>query len=322
MKLKLAQKKVNYLLFLILLFSIFFINGCVIQPAQGMQIVIKDLGIPELKYLQPTITEIQLQNEGGSWITIWSNSEGKTVKLTPDGAEMVLDTVSVPAGTYIGTKIKASTIDVEADINRDGDTLDKNVQIILTLEEFNSLPQRDRPQRSESAPSAPEQPSAPSAPEGPSAPEEPSAPAGEGAPGEQPSAPEEPSSPEITGEATEDSAPEEPSAPEGDGAPEEPSAPEKPSEPEQPSAPEEPSSPYNISNGFVYMPEFLDEVHTATPPYWDGIEAHYSTEGYIFPLLANKFVYDGSGGKIVYDFALHPLMPKDRQISVDVSITA
>jgi len=317
MKLKLAQKKVNYLLFFILLFSIFFINGCVIQPAQGMQIVVKDLGIPELKYLQPTITEIQLQNEAGNWITIWEDTEGKTVKLTPDGAEIVLDTVIVPAGTYINTKIKASTIDVEADINRDGDTLDKNVQIILTLEEFNSLPQRDRPQRSESAPSAPEQPSAPSAPEQPSAPSEPEPqtppepPASEQPP-EEPSAPSEP----ITGEVTDDS------APEGDGAPEEPSAPEKPSEPEQPSAPEEPSSPYNISNGFVYMPEFLDEVHTATPPYWDGIEAHYSTEGYIFPLLANKFVYDGSGGKIIYDFTLHPLMPKDRQISVDVSITA
>jgi hypothetical protein len=78
---------------------------------------LKDFGLPEVKYLQPTIKEVQLQNEGKEWITIWSNPEGKALKLTPDGAEKVLDTVSVPAGTYIGTRLLVITIDVEVDTN-------------------------------------------------------------------------------------------------------------------------------------------------------------------------------------------------------------
>ncbi|MEW5922341.1 MAG: copper amine oxidase N-terminal domain-containing protein, partial [Bacillota bacterium] len=122
--------------------------------AQGLQIVLKDVGFPEVKYLQPTIKEVQLQDESGKWITIWSSPEGKAVKLTPEGAEVVLATVSVPAGTFVGTRLLVSTIDVEADINRDGDTSDKNVEIILTEEEFQSLPQKEKPQ-------APQKPQAP-----------------------------------------------------------------------------------------------------------------------------------------------------------------
>jgi len=101
------------------------------EAVQGLQIVLKDQGIPEVKYLQPTITGIQLQNQNGEWITIWSNPEGETVRLTADGAEVVLDTVSLEAGTYVGTRLLVSTIDVEVDVNRDGDTLDENVEIVL-----------------------------------------------------------------------------------------------------------------------------------------------------------------------------------------------
>ncbi|MCK4590083.1 MAG: hypothetical protein KAT77_06575, partial [Nanoarchaeota archaeon] len=139
--------------------------------------------MPEVKYLQPTIHEVQLQNEDREWITIWSNPEGKALKLTPDGAENVLDTVSVTAGTYIGTRLKVSTIDVEVDINRDGDTLDKHQEVILTEEEFNSLPQKEKPSAPQGLESSPDEPEQPPAPNKPSEPPEPTA----------PSMPEEPS---------------------------------------------------------------------------------------------------------------------------------
>lgn len=293
----------------LLILSLVFVSGassCESQNTGGLKIVLKDLGFPEIKYLQPTVKEVQLKNEAGQWITIWSNSEGKTVKLTPDGAEVVLDTVSVPAGTYTETKLKVSSVDVEADINRDGDTDDKNVEVILTLEEFNSLPQREKPQ----APEAPQQPQAPEAPQAPQQPQAPEAP-------QQPQAPEPPQG--ITGAATEEppQQPQEPSRPE---EPQEPSKPSEPQQPPKPEEPEEPQAPYTIEGGFVHMGEFLDEKHTATPPYWDGVEEH--TGEYFFPIFESKFAYDGSGGKLTYDFTLHPLKQKRDQISVAVIATA
>jgi hypothetical protein len=216
------------------------------SSAQGLQIVLKDVGFPEVKYLQPTIKEVQLQDESGKWITIWSSPEGKAVKLTPDGAEVVLDTVSVAAATFVGTRLLVSTIDVEADINRDGDTSDKNVEIILTEEEFQSLPQKEKPQ-------APQKPQAPV----------------EG--GQQPPGDQQP--------------------------------------PEEPKAPQEPQAPFRIEGGLVYTGDYLDEKHTVT------------LNDYIVPLFEDKFVYSGSGGKIIYDFTLHPLKPKHEQISVEVFTT-
>jgi hypothetical protein len=55
------------------------------------------------------------------------------------------------------------------------------------------------------------------------------------------------------------------------------------------------------------MPEYQDEVHTDT------------FNDYIVPQLQTNFVYDGKGGEIIYDFALHPLLPKGQQISIAVS---
>ncbi len=287
---KFIKKKVNYLLFLIIIVSILFISGCVQQPESasvpveeeqaeeaGLQIVIKDVGFPEVKYLQPTIKEIQLQEESGNWITVYSNSEGKTVKLTPDGAEVILDTVSLEASTYIGTRLRVSTIDVDVDINRDGDSEDKHVEIILTEEEFLSLPAKEK--QSSAKPSAPEKPAAP----------------------EQPSAPDKPEKPQgITGAAVTDTdKPSKPSAP---------SQPEQPPEPDQPPEPQGTGASYRIENGLVYMGEYLDEKHTVT------------LNDYIVPHFDDKFVYGGSGGKIIYDFTIHPLYPQDQQISVDVLV--
>ncbi len=253
------------------------------ETERGLQIVLKDyVGFPEVKYLQPTIKEIQLQKEGGNWVTIWNSPEGETVKLTADGVEMVLDTVSVEAGTYIGTRLLVSTINVEVDINRDGDTSDKNMEIILTEAEFNSLPPKERP----SAPSAPSKPSGPQS-SGSTGEGQQTATilavgggGGGGGGGNQPSTPSEPSQP---------------------------SAPSQPSKPSQPSAPSEPTPPYRIVDGIVYTGEYRDEKHTVT------------LNERIVPLFDSKFVYDGTGGKIIYDFTLNPLVQKAQQISVTVS---
>lgn len=63
------------------------------------------------------------------------------------------------------------------------------------------------------------------------------------------------------------------------------------------------------------MDQYLNETGTATPPYFDGI--HNDT--YLYPILKTDFVYSGSGGKVIYDFTLHPLKTKHGQISVEVS---
>lgn len=247
--------------------GILFVSGCTttdtaVQPEQGLQIVLKDLGMPDVWYLQPTITEIQLQNQGGNWITIWSDPEGKAVKLTPDGAEMVLDTVSVPAGTYVATRLWVSTMGVGVDVTRDGDISDENVEIILTVEEFNALPHPERPSAPEGGGSPPERPEPPE--ERPERPEKPQGPTGS-----------------VTGE---------------------------PEEPQQPPEPEAPQAPYRIEGDIVYTGNFMDEVHTDT------------LNTYIVPQWGNDFVYSGSGGKIIYDFTMHPLLPKGQQISIEVSV--
>ncbi|MFH1064446.1 MAG: hypothetical protein V1729_05170 [Candidatus Woesearchaeota archaeon] len=315
MELTRISKNVNHLSFLIILINVLLISGCVpdagdnvIAPdvnqsvleaaqevqietdvqSQGLQIVLKDPGMPEVKYLQPTVIEVQLQNIEDQWITIWSNPEGKVLKLTSDGAEMLLDTVIVPAGHYVGTRLKVSTIDVEVDVNRDGDTLDKNVQLTLTLEEFNKLPEKDKPQ-------PPAKPSPPSPPDRPSPPDKPSKP--------QP----------PTGSATDDLQ-----------TSDKPAKPEKPSEPEAPSRPPEPQGPggaspqggqeppYRIEGNLVYMPKYLDEKHTVT------------LNDYIFPrgeeMWKTDFVYSGSGGRLICDFTLRPLNIKGEQITLEVYI--
>ena len=102
-----------------------------VEEEGGLRIVFKDQGIPEVKHLRPTITEIQLQREDGEWMPLWSDPNGITLTLTADGAEVELDTVFLDPGTYIGTRLRVTTIDVEVDVNRDGDTLDIHVEIVV-----------------------------------------------------------------------------------------------------------------------------------------------------------------------------------------------
>ncbi|MFH1234007.1 MAG: hypothetical protein V1493_00125 [Candidatus Diapherotrites archaeon] len=249
------------------------------QPSP-LKIVVKDYGFPEVKYLKPTITEIQLQNQSQEWVTIWSSPEGQTLTLTPDGAEIVLDSVSLEAGTYIGSRLKVTTIDVEVDINRDGDTIDKNVEVILTKEEFDLLPPGERP-------SGLQQPPAPSPPPQPSPPE-----------GPPPELQSPPASPGILYLKE---------------PPPEPSQPPRPSQPPGPSKPSKPEWPPGVTfdGTYVHMGVFLDEVHTTT---FNDYPVHY-----LVPVWTEDFAYDGSGGKIVFDFTLHPCLPKHQQISVEVS---
>lgn len=263
---------------------------------QGLQIVLKDPGMPQIKYLQPNITEVQLQDKAGQWITIWSSPGGKKVKLTPDGTEVVLDTVMVPAGTYSGTRLKVSTIDVEVDINRDGDTLDENQQIVLTLEEFNKLPPREKPSRGSSStvPTPGEKPTPPTQPTTPTRPPTPTKPG------------------KIVGAMAEEQS--KPSKPP------EPTRPPEPAQPTEPAGPGgmlggmEPSPPYKIVGDLVYMDVYLNETHTVT------------LNDYIAPLgedaWTTDFVYDARGGGLVYDFTLHPLAIKGEQITVNVTFIA
>lgn len=240
----------------------------------GLQIVVKDFGMPDVRYLKPNIKEIQLKNEMGKWVTIWSKSEGQEVNLTPDGAETALDTVDVPAGTYNGTRLFVTTMGVGVDVNRDGDILDKNVQTIITEEEFNLLPKKEKP-------------SAPSKSSG----DKPS-----GSDGDKPSKPQKPSG-DMNSSALSVSSTDQ------DGGDKQ----QKSSKPSKPSEPSEPSAPYTIKDGYVYMPEFQDEEHIDT------------VNKYFVPQMPNTFVYDGAGGIIVYDFTLHPLLPRGQHISIEVS---
>ena len=313
MKLTAAQKSWTGLFLLVLLGGILLAAGCVQDSGQktgqaavpttqvagtsgpqGLQIVLKDPGMPNVKYLQPNVTEIQLQDKDGQWVTIWSDPEGRPTRLTPDGAEMVLDTVNAPGGTYVGTRLKVSTIDVEVDINGDGDTSDLNQQIVLTLDEFNKLPAKEKP----------------SAPSGP-----PLQGGAKPTPPEKPTPPPQPSAPEKPGKMVGATAEEKPSKPA------EPTLPPEPAQPTEPAGPGggtggtgpgvEPTPPYTIVGDLVYMDTWLDEKHTVT------------IDDYITPLgedmWKTDFVYDGNGGSLVYDFSLHPLQIKGQQITVNVT---
>jgi hypothetical protein len=262
--------------------------------AQGLRIVIKDPGMPEIRYLQPNITEVQLRTKDGQWITIWSSPAGKMVKLTPDGTEVGLDTVVVPAGTYTGTRLKVSTIDVEVDVNRDGDTLDKNVQVVLTLDEFNALPPREKP--TPPVPGTPPVSGTPTPPPSPTPPPQPSAP---GKPGKMvgATAEEKPGKPSQPQQPTQPPQPTQPAGPQGTGGP-------------AMQGGQQPTPPYRIEGDLVYLDVYMDEKHTVT------------LNDYIVPygeeMWKTDFVYDGKGGALIYDFTLHPLMPKGQQITVDV----
>ena len=258
--------------------------------AQGLQIVFKDQGIPEVKFLQPTIIEIQLQLENGDWKTIWSDPNGVKLTLTPGGPEQILGTVSLDAGTYVGTRLLVSAIYVEVDINRDGDTLDENVEIILPedflpppemkeLENIQAIADQIKPKtdqieilvaRMEGLRTQIEDP-----------------------------ATENEERQSLIAEAEETRAQIEGLVKEVDGLM------------DQIKQFTGGTGLPRREGGYIYTGNYLDEKHTAIPP------------NNIVPVVWEKnFVYGGSGGKILYDFTLHPLKPQHEQISVKVSMEA
>ena len=183
-----------------------------------------------------------------------------------------------------------SNINVEVDINNDGDTIDQNQEVILTEAEFDSLPPKEKPQ-APTAPTPPEQPSAPSGP-----PQEPSQPSGTG---------------EVQGQNFKETPIyfQEPTPPQQPPQPSEPSA---PTQPEQPASGEKPTPPrfppgVTLENGWVHMGQFLDEMHSV------------NFDDYLTPIWVTDFVYDGGNEKIIYDFSLHPTLPKEQQVSIEIS---
>jgi hypothetical protein len=261
--------------------------------AQGLQIALKDQGMPEVKFLQPTIIEIQLQLENGDWKTIWSDPNGIKLTLTPGGPEQILGTVSLDAGTYVGTRLLVSTIYVEVDINRDGDTLDENVEIILpenfpppsemipvsVFENIKATADQIKPKtdqienltaRMEELRTQIEDPATENEErQSLIAEADETRTQIEGLVGEVEGLMDQIK--QLTG---------------GTGLP-------------------------RREGGYIYTGSYLDEKHTAIPP------------NNIVPVVwEENFVYGGSGGKILYDLTLHPLKPKHEQISVKVSTEA
>jgi len=257
------------------------------EAVQGLQIVFKDAGLPEVKHLQPTIKEIQLQREDGEWKTIWSDPDGTMLTLTADGAELVLDTVSLDAGTYVGTRLFVATIGVEADVNGDGDTLDENVEVVVPigtlpppdgstaeLQQINVLTAQitnltgtmDNLVAQLAAMGVP--------------------PPEEGQPPENLS----PEAQALINQINEIRT-------QIDGLI------------AQISELTGGSGPTRVEEGLIYTGNYLDEKFTE------------NFERYILPEWEENFVYDGSGGTILYDLTLHPLEPRGYNISIKVSTT-
>ncbi|MEW6592113.1 MAG: hypothetical protein AB1305_00250 [Candidatus Hadarchaeota archaeon] len=96
------------------------------QSANGLQIIFKDAPVPTLLKIQPTIKEVWLQNQSGIWKQIWSGEMKLT--LTPDGAQVLLDTVTVDAGTYTAARAYVGSVTAHLDLNGDNDSED-NVNV-------------------------------------------------------------------------------------------------------------------------------------------------------------------------------------------------
>jgi len=257
-------------------------------PAGGLRLVFKDAGLPEVIHLQPTINEIQLQKENGEWETIWSDPDGTMLTLTADGAEVLLDNVSVGAGTYVGTRLFVTTMGVEADVNRDGDTLDENVEVVVPigtlpppdggmeeLENINVLTAQITNLTSimENLIAQLEDMGVPPPENGP---------------------PPEGLPPEA--QALIDNINEIRTQIDGLIA--------------QINELTGGSGPSRVEGGLIYTGNYMDEKFTE------------SFDRYIHPPLEENYVYDGISGTILYDFTLHPLEPRGYNISIKVSTTS
>ena len=268
--------------------AVFLITRTTTTPIGGLKLVFKDAGLPEVVHLQPTIKEVQLQLENGDWKTIWSNPNGTMLTLTADGAEVLLDNVSLEAGTYVGTRLFVTTMGVEADVNRDGDTLDENVEVVVPvgtlpppdgstaeLGQINLLTAQIENLTDTMEPLV-AQLEAMGVP-----------PPGEGPPPENLPPEAQALVDQINGITTQI-----------DGLI------------AQISELTGGSEPPRVEGGLIYTGNYLDEKFTEL------------FERYILPEWEGNYVYNGGSGTILYDLTLHPLEPRGYNISIKVSTTS
>ena len=95
----------------------------------------------KLLYLEPTVKEIQLQREGGGWVTIWTGE--KPMFLKPGEPAQFLDEVHVPEGTYVASRVAYSKLMMALDANGDGDGDDvlDIVRSLTVIEDFHETNQ-------------------------------------------------------------------------------------------------------------------------------------------------------------------------------------
>ena len=92
----------------------------------------------KLVYMEPTVTEIQLQRENdGKWITIWTGSQ--VVHVEPGAPENLFAQVIVPADNYVGSRMSWSSFIRAVDFNLDNDIVDIHPQYQEETKELLSL---------------------------------------------------------------------------------------------------------------------------------------------------------------------------------------
>ena len=110
------------------------------RPApEPLEIYFKDQ-VPDLVQSEPTITEIALQRDDGTWEQAWSHPQGKTLILEPGGADQLLAKVNLPAGTYVNARLFIPACTIKMDFNFDGDSDDTIEVWVVSQELWETVP--------------------------------------------------------------------------------------------------------------------------------------------------------------------------------------
>jgi hypothetical protein len=75
--------------------------------------------------MQPSVIEIQLQRDDGSWVTIWTDPNGKALNITPNAPAQLFAEVEVPVGTYVASRLAYNSFIRAIDDTGDGDADDE-----------------------------------------------------------------------------------------------------------------------------------------------------------------------------------------------------